>query len=558
MNTNNKKRARQALTGRSVLACMGCMLAACGGGSGVPAADGPAGKAPLAAAAAPASVPGWPDGTAVTDIGFAASHQPRPAVAAVVAGSAVQAMHAAGAPRYAIINLGPGLYAGLTDINNKDQVVMSLENAAGYRSYFFNGQTVRDIGTLGGPYAFASSLNDAGQVTGSASYAGAEFSRAFLWSETAGMRDLGVIGGSSSYGSDINEYGLVAGYSTTQAGDQFTRHAFGWRAAGGMRDLGVLPGAATSTGLAVNDSGMVVGYSDSTAFAWTSATGMQAIGPDAEATLVNDQGQVAGAMALSQTTGRRAFVWNRDTGLLDIGTLGGAQTEVAAMNAGGQVVGFSFTGDPGGGAIHAMSWTRSGGMRDLGTLGGGFSTAQAVNDNGIVVGQSLYRNDIEQEHAFVWSPAAGMLDLNRHLVRAPAGLELYGALAISNLGAIVANSNAGLVLLKPGLVGTSAPVIGPITSSEPVRPGRAVTFAASFTDHNTSEHHRATWYWGGGCRSGPGTITQANGSGRVTGVHVWCRAGTYWVTLTVTDSGGRRSTVARKVTVGAAAKVRHH
>lgn len=71
------------------------------------------------------------------------------------------------------------------------------------------------IGTLGGPYAFAASLNDAGQVTGSASYAGAEFAHAFLWSASSGMRDLGTIGGPASFGMDISETGQIAGISTT-------------------------------------------------------------------------------------------------------------------------------------------------------------------------------------------------------------------------------------------------------------------------------------------------------------------------------------------------------
>lgn len=47
-----------------------------------------------------------------------------------------------------------------------DQVAITAANAAGVRAYFFNGQAVPDIGTLGEPSAFATALSDAGQITG--------------------------------------------------------------------------------------------------------------------------------------------------------------------------------------------------------------------------------------------------------------------------------------------------------------------------------------------------------------------------------------------------------
>jgi len=92
---------------------------------------------------------------------------------------------------------------------------------------------------------------------------------------------------------------------------------------------------------------------------------------------------------------------------IDLGTLGGAESVALAVNASGQVVGYSTTA---GGRSHAFSWTAAGGMIDLGTMAGhDSSVASQVNDSGQVVGYSSIQNQFSR--AFSWTMAQGMIDL---------------------------------------------------------------------------------------------------------------------------------------------------
>ncbi|WP_123957899.1 PKD domain-containing protein [Cupriavidus necator] len=129
-----------------------------------------------------------------------------------------------------------------------------------------------------------------------------------------------------------------------------------------------------------------------------------------------------------------------------------------------------------------------------------------------------------------------MIDLNTRIPGAPPGLELNYAFAISDNGSIVANSNVGLVLLKPGPVSTAPPVVGPISANDPVAVGALVSVSASFTDADVADTHTAIWSWGDGSASTAGTVSESNGAGTVAGTHTYSAAGVYSVTVTVTDN----------------------
>lgn len=139
-----------------------------------------------------------------------------------------------------------------------------------------------------------------------------------------------------------------------------------------------------------------------------------------------------------------------------------------------------------------------------------------------------------------------MVDLNTRIPDAPAGLVLSQVFAIANNGEILAGSNAGLVLLKPG-AGTAFPVVGPISPTGPVAVGTSVVFAVHFTDANAGETHSATWSWADGSADTVGKIDEANGAGTASASHVFASAGVYPVFVTVTDSAGHGTTVSRNV-----------
>jgi probable HAF family extracellular repeat protein len=132
---------------------------------------------------------------------------------------------------------------------------MSTEDVEVSHAFLYSAGVMTDLGTLGGEYSSAYSINNAGQIVGYAYAAGRQFFRAFLTSAGQKMIDLGTLGGSYSRASAINDAGMVVGqaYLTGDA----SAHAFAYRD-GAMIDLDSL-GNVYSEAVAVSAGDLVVG-----------------------------------------------------------------------------------------------------------------------------------------------------------------------------------------------------------------------------------------------------------------------------------------------------------
>jgi probable HAF family extracellular repeat protein len=251
--------------------------------------------------------------------------------------------------------------------------------------------SIRDLGaisTINGAMG-SQVLNASGQVVG---WSGVAFnltaSNAFRTQPNQSINpntdDLGTLGsaaaGSNSYALSINQSGQVVGYSNTLA-DQAPEHAFRTTPDGAtvqMTDLGTFHGnSKRSFGMGINKSGQVVGY------AYVPNPG--------------DPGNNTTNAFLTTPTGKL------DTAM-DLGSLGGPNNPgslAMGINTAGQVVGYSNTGS----GRHAFRTEPNASINastdDLGLLSGGNeSFAMVINDAGQVAGAASTTSGTDKQHAF--------------------------------------------------------------------------------------------------------------------------------------------------------------
>ncbi|MGX4640366.1 PKD domain-containing protein [Massilia sp. SYSU DXS3249] len=483
---------------------------------------------------------------------------PLVALAVIAALPAVQASAGTGpAPGvYNVIPLSDDPLAFGVDINRKGQVAFTeffpQPEPGVDRGRFFDGYKIHTLGTLGGNNTRTSAVNDLGQVTGFSDTnifvtpGGLVYSHAFRWSKEKGLVDLTPGREFFSFGSDINNKGAVAGIARGNAAL--------WSPNNTLFEFGP-PFGDASFATALNDSGTLVGWSQAgpgfLPSRWTRATGRLPIpglleSPTAQASDINNAGYIVGRAPFRlENPGDafgvdHAFLWTPTAGTIDLGTGSGTASSADRINERGTVIG-QVTGP---GFRRGFVWTHGSGLIEIGRLDGANSIAFDLNNLGQVVGSigGAITGGNVGERAFVWTRASGAIDLNTRVRNVPHGLVLRRAVAISDNGSIVANTNTGLVLLTTQAASNLRPLVGPIKITGKLRAPATLTFTAFFTDADPHDRHTATWDFGEGSTQA-GTVNEKNGSGSVTGQHTYQNEGEFTITLTVTDSRGKRTTI---------------
>jgi probable HAF family extracellular repeat protein len=327
---------------------------------------------------------------------------------------------------------GNGLIAGLSENGENDPLTGTPEA----RAVLWQSSQITDLGTLAGGYeSAANAVNNRGQVVGLAtngvsdpysywyyqilgSGTGTQ-GRAFLWDKQNGMQDLGTLGGPDAWAALVNERGQVTGISYTNstanannancAPNAPAQDPFFWDKNAGMIDIGTLGGTCGV--------------------------------PNA----LNNRGQVAGQSYLAGNTIAHAFLWDKrgHPQLNDLGTLGGDNASALWVDDAGDVVGYADVPNPPGCngltcVHHGVLW-KHGAITDLGSVDGDpCSRALGINARGQIVGFTAAVCGGAATHGFLWENGGPAIDLNT-LVPPGSGLSLVEAIYINDRGEIAGN-----------------------------------------------------------------------------------------------------------------------
>jgi len=265
------------------------------------------------------------------------------------------------------------------------------------------------------------------------------------------MLDLGTLGGPDGWASSINEQGVIAGWALVDstpnpATGQPTQHPFLWRD-GNMVDLGTLGGTLAVTGSlanggsggAINYRGQVIGTSNLAgdlthhAFLWDRGEliDLNTLGGDnSEAYWINESGQIVGRADLPGSQVHHAFLWQNGK-MIDLGFSPDWPCSTAIdVNSRGQVI--IDTGICGVGGGPGLLWDH-GKLYDLNTLvppnsGLTIGDVNFISDRGEIAAMGVLPNG--DQHAVLLIPAtadeiapADPLDASQRTPKAPDTLN---------------------------------------------------------------------------------------------------------------------------------------
>ena len=250
--------------------------------------------------------------------------------------------------------------------------------------------------SLGGGYSGANAISDNGVIAGWSSYIADNsnngFDRPVIW-QNGVIRDLLPSGYLMGHATDVNENGQVVGW-VARTSDNYIL-PFVWSAATGMTILPTPAGEDNSGAMAINDNGVIVGYSGAAAVMWVNGT-MTVIHTVANqfstASDVNSAGEIIGYYQPTWTDGPyNAFIWRPGAGVQMLSTLNGTLGLVSGINDNGQIVG---TGPLPGDTTSYAFVIENGVARRLSSPALGGTTAAAISETGNVVGYDSFGRGI--------------------------------------------------------------------------------------------------------------------------------------------------------------------
>jgi probable HAF family extracellular repeat protein len=309
---------------------------------------------------------------------------------------------------------GNGLIVGASENGTIDPLTGWPE----VQAVLWRNNHIINLGTLGGNESFPLAVNNRGQVVGQAANAipdpfpfpgFGQQARAFLWQRGA-MQDLGTLGGPDAFAININERGQVLGFSFINSIPNSTTgfptgDGFLWEN-GEMTDIPDPLGGTIVSPFYLSNKGEVLGSADLPGdiaeqehpFLWEKGvfTDLGTFGGTrGHAVKINDAGQIVGDANFAGDATWHASIWQNGV-MSDLGTVGSDGCSVGYdINSRGQAVGYSGACD--GSSFRAFLREKGGPMVDLNTLipvnsGIFLFIATNINDRGEIAGSGVLPN----------------------------------------------------------------------------------------------------------------------------------------------------------------------